>query len=237
MLQSLPLPRYEFARAARALSAVLRNPDDLPEVFTLIESISGTAPHRLLLGFKRTSSGARILRDRPNIVPLLTDRAALRTLPEGSLGRAYLAFVEREGISAEGIRDADVERRSERRRPEIFAYLHLRMRDTHDLWHAVTGYGGDVRGELGLLAFLLGQHWNVGIALIVLSALLRGGPDEWDLVREGFRRGRTAAWLPPQDWESMLALPVKEVRARFGLREPPAYTPLRTTELRAQGLL
>jgi ubiquinone biosynthesis protein COQ4 len=238
MLQSLPLPRYEFVRAAGALSALLRDPDDLPQVFTLIESLSGTAPHRLVLRFKRSESGARILRDRPNIIPFLTDREALRALPDGSLGRAYLAFVEGEGISAEGIRDADAERRSERRRPEVFAYLHRRMRDTHDLWHTVTGYKGDVVGELALLAFLLAQHWNAGVALIVFTGLLRGlGHLKLRVVSEAFRRGRAAAWLPAQDWESMLPLPLDAVRARLRLHELPEYTPLRSTELRALGLI
>jgi ubiquinone biosynthesis protein COQ4 len=238
MLRSIPLPHYDVVRAARALSALLRNPDDLPQVFTLIESLSGTAPQRLLRAFKRNDSGARLLRDRPDIMPLLADRTSLRALPEGSLGRAYLEFVESEGISAEGIRAADAEGRSERRRPEVFVYLHRRMRDTHDLWHTVTGYQGDVVGELALLAFLLGQHWNVGVALIVGAALLRGwGQHDFYVVREAFRRGKSAAWLPAQDWESMLALPLQEVRARLRLGKPPEYTPLRTPQLRALGLV
>jgi ubiquinone biosynthesis protein COQ4 len=112
------------------------------------------------------------------------------------------------------------------------------MRDTHDLWHAATGYKGDVLGELALLAFTLGQSWNMGLALIVVTAMLKGlGRGETRLIREGFRRGRAAAWLPAQDWESLLALPLDEVRARLRLDAPPVYTPLRTPELRAQGLL
>jgi ubiquinone biosynthesis protein COQ4 len=238
MTQSLALPRFDLRRAARALAALLRDPDDLAQVFTLIEAISGTAPHRLLLGFRGTEAGARILRDRPDIVPLLADRESLRALPDGTLGRAYLAFVESEGISAEGIRDASTERTSGRRRPDVFVYLHERMRDTHDLWHVVTGYKGDVLGELALLAFMLGQHWNSGVALIVVTALIKGlGRGETHLIREGFRRGRAAAWLPAQDWESLLALPLDEVRARLVLSFPPVYTPVRTTQLRAEGVL
>src|SRR5580658_4289601 len=97
MISSLQLPHYDVPRATRALSALLRDPDDLPQVFTLIESMSGTAPHRLYLGMKRSATGARLLREQPDIVPILSDRERLRALPEGSLGRAYLAFVESEG--------------------------------------------------------------------------------------------------------------------------------------------
>jgi ubiquinone biosynthesis protein COQ4 len=233
----LPPPHYDLPRAGRALSALMRDPDDLPQVFVLIESISGTAPHRLLRRFQRSEEGKRILRDEPDIVPILADREALRAMPEGSLGRAYLAFVESEGISADGIRDASLKKR-EHDVPEAFAYLHCRMRDTHDLWHAATGYKGDVRGELALLAFTLAQNWNTGVALIVGTAIVKGlGGGATEMIVDGYRRGRAAAWLPAQEWETLLPLPLSEVRARLKLGAPAEYVPLRTTELRAQGML
>jgi ubiquinone biosynthesis protein COQ4 len=238
MAQSIPFPHYDLPRARRALAALMRDPDDLPQVFTLIESISGTALHRLFWRFKRTESGRRILRDQPDIVPRLADREALRALPAGSFGRAYLAFVESEGITAEGIVQASVEGQSKALRSEAFSYLRSRMRDTHDLWHAATGYKGDVLGELSLLAFTLGQNWNMGVALIVVTAYFKGlARSESRLILDGFRRGRSAAWLPAQEWESLLALPLEEVRARLELGAPATYTPIRTQQLRAQGRL
>ena len=240
MFQSLALPRYDLPRAGRALAALLRDPDDLPQVFTLIDAVSGTAPHRLLFRFRRAEHGKRLLRERPDISRVLADREALRALPAGSLGRAYLDFVESEGITAEGIRDAslEAESRSERRRPKMFLYLHQRMRDTHDLWHTVTGYKGDVAGELALLAFTLAQNWNSAVALIVFTAVAKGlGSGYVEFIFDGWRRGRASAWLPSQRWEELLPLPLVEVRARLKLGAPPAYVPLRTSELRAGGVL
>jgi ubiquinone biosynthesis protein COQ4 len=235
---ALPLPRFDLPRAGRALAALMANPDDLPQVFTLIDSMSGTAPHRLLLRLRRSEAGARMLRDEPDILPMLADRAALRALPDGSLGRAYLAFVESEGISPEGIRDASFAGEAEARRPEAFKYIHHRMRDTHDLWHAATGYKGDVLGELSLLAFTLAQNWNTAVAMIVVTGMLKGlGHGEIAVVLEGYRRGRAAAWLPEQDWESLLPLPLAQVRARLKLGAPPANRPVRTSELRAEGVI
>ncbi len=131
MIDALVLPRFDLPRAARALGALLKDPDDLPQVFTLIESVSGTAPHRLLFRLRRTESGKRLLRDKPDIMPVLADRAALRALPEGSLGRAYLAFVESEGITPEGA--SELARARGLKPPPAFAFLNMRMRDTHDL--------------------------------------------------------------------------------------------------------
>jgi ubiquinone biosynthesis protein COQ4 len=237
-MESLPLPRFDVLRAGRALAALLRDPDDLPQVFTLIDSMSGTAPHRLLRGFRKSAIGARILRERPDIGARLADREALRALPAGSLGRAYLAFVESEGISAEGIREASVSSGATGYATPDLDYLRARMRDTHDLWHTVTGYKGDLLGELSLLAFTLGQHWNTAIAAIVVAGFLKGfargaGP----FVVQGWRRGRSAEWLPALDWESLLPLPLGEVRTRLGVGDPPVYEPVRTAQLRAEGLV
>lgn len=231
------LPRYDVPRAFRAVRTLVRDPDELSEVFTLIDAMSGTAPHRMLRAFRRTESGRALLRERVDIVPRLADRAALRALPDGSLGRAYLDFVESEGISAEGIRDAS-EHTGLHKRGVDLAYVSQRMRDTHDLWHAAVGYRGDVIGELALLAFILGQHWNTAIASLVLAGLVKArGLDIAGVVLDGYRRGRGAAWLPAQRWEELLPLPLEEVRARLRLGDPPAYTPQRTADLRAQGVL
>lgn len=237
---ALPRPAVDLPRAARALRALLRNPDDLPQVFALIDSLSSESHFRhLRAGFQKTDAGRRLLRTKPDIVAILGDRDKLRAMPEGSLGRAYLAFVESENISAQGIRDASEAAERRETTDEEITFIRERMRDTHDVWHAATGYRGDVLGEIGLLAFIVAQQWNTAIALIVLAAIVKGmgNTDVIAVVRDGYRRGRKAAWLPSQDWESLLETPIDEVRARLDLGAPPVYTPVRSHELRAQGIV
>jgi ubiquinone biosynthesis protein COQ4 len=228
--------RFEPIKALRAARALAADPDDLPKVFTIIEALSGDTTVRMQRRFSRSEGGRRLLADRPDLVPLLEDREGLRRLPPGSLGRAYLDFVESENISAAGIKDADARGRAHAdERPPVIAYLHQRLRDTHDLWHAVTGYRGDVLGETALLGFILAQTHNPGVALIVAIGLYKtlGSPSARALIVDGFRRGRRAAWLPEQPWETMLALPVEEVRRRLRVGPPPAYAPVRSADLRA----
>ena len=165
--------QLEPRRALRAARALVADPDDLPQVFTIIESLSGSTLARMARRFERTESGRRLFASRPDIVTLLEDRESLRRLPEGSLGRAYLAFVESEGITPEGIRAAGAQGMTDRAIPAPYDYLHARLRDTHDLWHAAIGYKGDVLGETALLAFILAQTRNPGIALIVAIGLLK----------------------------------------------------------------
>jgi ubiquinone biosynthesis protein COQ4 len=230
---------YDLPRARAALDALLADPDDLPRVFTLIDALSGRTTEQLVARLARDEAGAALLRDRPDIVAHLRDRDALRSLPEGSLGRAYLRFVEAEGISAEGIITAAEEGRAGPTEADpSLQWVRQRMRDTHDLWHALTGYQGDVAGEVALLAFSLGQVRNPGVAVIVLTALLRGlARSHGALVLDGFVRGTRAAWLPAQRWEALLALPLDEVRARLRVGAPASYEPVRTQQLRAEGLL
>ena len=228
--------KLETPKALRAVRALLANPDDLPQVFTLLEALSGDTLLRIERRLRTSASGRRILGTRPDVVASLEDRDALRRLPSGSLGRAYLAFVESENISAAGIRDAAARgAESPDELPPELAYVHARMRDTHDLWHAVTGYRGDVLGETALLAFTLAQTYNPGIFLLVSLGLYKtiGAPAARALILEGFRRGRRAAWLPEQEWEAMLALPVAEVRERLRVGAMPVYEPVRSADLRA----
>ena len=231
------LVQFEPRRALRAAKVLAADPDDLPQVFTIIESLSGRTLERIYFRLQKSETGRRMLATRPDIVSRLADREALRKLPAGSLGRAYLDFVESENISAEGIRAAYHEGTSHEKAlsPEL-VWVHQRMRDTHDLWHAVVGYKGDVLGETALLGFTYAQTWNPAIALILGIGLFKTigvAPEARKTILDGFRRGRKASYLPEQEWESMLALPVEEVRRRLNVEAPPVYTPIRSSELKA----
>lgn len=232
------MANVHFARRAlRAVRALAEDPDDLPQVFTIIESLSGNTLKRIRERAAKSETGRRLLRERPDIVGKLRDRGALARLPEGSLGRAYLAFVERENISAEGIREARDKgtSRGVRLYPPL-DWVHDRMRDTHDLWHAAVGYSGDVLGETALLAFIFAQTWNPGVGLIIAIGVSKtiGAPEARKTILDGFRRGREAAWLPEQEWETLLPLPVTEVRRRLRLGAPPIYTEIRSAEIKAR---
>ncbi len=226
----------EIPRGLRAARALLANPDDLPQVFTLLEALSGDTLARIERRLTTTAAGRSLLDAKPDLVLLLEDREALAKLPDGSLGRAYLAFVESEKISAEGIREAANRGIQEKAAlPPGEAYVHARMRDSHDLWHAVTGYQGDVLGEVALLAFTFAQTKNAGILVIVLLGLYKtiGAPAARAVILDGYRRGRRAAWLPEQPWEEMLARPLAEIQARLHVDPLAAYEPVRSADLRA----
>ncbi len=232
------LSRNHPLAALRALRALDTDPDDLPQVFTIIDSLPGRSGERLLEGLRASSSGRALLSARPNLAADLADREALAQLPEGSVGRAYLDFVTRAGITPQGIAEASEVGRA--RPDELDADLTFagdRMRDSHDLWHVVTGYQTDIIGELAVLAFSYAQTKSPGVLLVLLLGAYRLDNEHRRLIWQAYRRGQNAAWLPAITWESLLARPLDEVRGELRVGATVAYVPVTTAELRATGEL
>lgn len=221
----LPASKFAPRVAFRALKQLMADPEDTEKVFVILRSLTGNAIQRGYRRFRTTEVGQRALNNPVTLLDHLRDREALRALPAGSLGRAYLQFVESEQISADGLVAAsDAEGRFSDAGLQKFAE---RQRDMHDLWHVLTRYGRDSFGEVCLLAFTFAQTWNPGIATIgVVGAYKTSqelGKGVWRAFWRGFADGRRAAWLPAVDWESMLARPIDEVRAELRITEPTPY--------------
>jgi len=190
-------------------------------------ALNGRNSERLFRRFARDPMGAVILREGRSLGAVLAEHERLRAFPPGSLGRAYVEFMNREQISAEGLAEAT---ESVREREELDADQLLfedRIRDMHDLWHVVTGYSRDIVGEVALMAFSYRQLRTPAFALIAGFAYLfleLRVPGARALLSGAWRRAGSAPWLPVQDWETLLARPLDEVRAELGVGPPPAYT-------------
>ncbi len=223
--------RIRPLEALRALRALNANPDDTAQVFRILRALPQRGD-RNFRRFARTETGARILAERPSLIETLRNRDALLALPPGSLGRAYADFMGGEQLTADGLLQASMEGAPGGRwEDEDHRLFGERLRDMHDLWHVVTGYGRDLLGEAAVLAFTFAQTRTPGIGVIVGHALWVARGDfapARPIIWQGFRRGRRAAWLPAQEWEKLLALPLDEVRERLGLDDVPGYTQLRS---------
>ncbi|HTM19806.1 MAG TPA: Coq4 family protein, partial [Kofleriaceae bacterium] len=210
-----------------ATRSALANPGDTKQAFRIADALSFGTPWRMTWRYRRTPVGADRLRRRRRLLDTLTDRAALAALPEGSFGRAYLAFLDSEGITAEGLVAASIEGREARRDPDQ-EFVQQQLRDQHDLWHTLTGYKGDLLGEAAVLAFSFAQTGHPGVAFLAsLGVVLAPEPGVRRFIVDGFRRGRRATWLPAQDWEALLPLPLDQVRRRLGVTPVDDYVPVR----------
>ncbi|MFN2426048.1 MAG: Coq4 family protein [Candidatus Binatia bacterium] len=218
-------------KAIRAIQRLIANPDDTAQVFCVIRALTGNSFERLYQRVMADPVGRRVLDEKRDILALLKDRQALREMADGTLGREYARFVDLEGIDAEGLIDASEEIEDPANFLDERAHiLSRRLRDTHDLWHVITGYHRDIFGEVALLAFTHAQTRNHGVGFIVFIASLRlwheGHRDAIRLIWDAWWRGRRAGFFAAADWEALVQMPLAEVRRKLGVPDLPAYAPM-----------
>ncbi|MGE0667766.1 MAG: Coq4 family protein [Sphingomonadales bacterium] len=220
--------RKDWRGAFAALRRLLADANDTNQVFKIMRALNaGTARtgyDRLL----RTAEGGRMAYQRTELSALLSDPAFVRRFPEGSLGAAYGAFLDRTGYSAEGLAMISRESDPDRDAPHPYAWFARRTRDVHDIWHILTGYRADEPlGEACLTAFSYAQTGGLGWALIAAGGAVRGlragSLQAVKAIWEGYRNGRRAAWLLGEDYERLFAEPLEGVRARLNIAPAEAY--------------
>jgi ubiquinone biosynthesis protein COQ4 len=196
-------------RAAGALVALSRDKGRLDQVLVFAMAVNMPVLAKRIERLGSDAEGARLFDERPRIDRRSVDFAALERLPDGTLGREYARFLTDNGISPEPFEvlpDVGDERA---------AYAILRLRQTHDLWHVLTGYTPDVSGEVLLQAFTFAQLGLPSAFLLCALGTLR-----YLLFRRGhfprlvraYRRGKAARFLATFRWEEHWATPVAELR-------------------------
>ena len=221
-----PRSRPQWRKAWRALQTLLDDPDDTQRALDVLEALDPTASQRDFARFLSRRTGRLLFEKRSSLGKALGDHEQLRTLPEGSLGRAYLDYLERWGLDAESLLELNWDHRARGRdvEDEGFAWYLDRSVVLHDVWHVLSGYGADDLGEAALLPFSLAQQGGLGRWFLTVGSVLRAweqGGKPWPRhVWRAWRQGRHAADLAAVPYEELLAEPLSEVRRALGLRPP-----------------
>jgi ubiquinone biosynthesis protein COQ4 len=202
-----------FDRAWLALGAGLAlslDPNDTRQVFYLAIAVDRETLPRMASRLAASPSGAELLRTRAAIDSAHVDYAALRALPADTLGGAYVRALDAQGL------DPDIFQRPPSL-PDDLAYVAQRARQSHDLWHVLTGLGTDIPGEIALQAFTHAQNGQNFSKLIVRVGLAIFGlryPRVWKMVKRARKAGADAEFLLAVRWEDWWAEPLSSVRAR-----------------------
>ena len=224
----------QIRRGLAALGKLLQDPDDTAQFATIVESFQGDSVHLLRWRMERHPKGKKLLQQKPDLLARLSDHPALEKLPAGTLGRVYLDYCRRENISGRGLKEVIEKGYSKKLREGLTPeqkFLGDWIRDTHDLFHLVTGYQTDLIGELCVLAFTMAQTWNTGVLVPIGTAFTMAGifyPEGRRLAFEAMRRAWNAEFFPAQDWTKLLEKPLPEVRRLLKVGEAPAYEPIYT---------
>lgn len=203
---------------------ILKDDPGNPEAGALInDCFDRDAYARLVCRLQESRAGRAMLQERPSLRVGDQDLGALSHLPEGTLGCALARY-----YTTNDIRPFDTTQTIE----DDIDYISKRYRETHDIYHIVTGYGTDVMGEMELQAFAMA---NLGIRsprLIVpfgfVGANLPGdfiGAAEtptrvsaWTYFRRVWRAYRRGASAPPLigvRFEECWEIPIAVLRQRL----------------------
>jgi ubiquinone biosynthesis protein COQ4 len=213
----------------RALRRLIADKEDTTQVFEIMNALAGGSVRGGYQQLLEQVEGGRQAFMMTELADRLQDTAWLQSLPENSVGRAYLEFISERNLSAYGlasesrkVADTDIEA------AHPHAWYARRLRDVHDIWHVLTGYRTDALGEACVVAFSLPQTRSLGFGLIaagvaVQFARARTGYPCARAVAQAWRRGQRAAWLPGLDYEALLTEPLERARARLNLSAPTLY--------------
>lgn len=230
MLPGRPPARYDFPKAWRHFKRLIKDKENTAEVFPIFEALPWRGVYDAALAFLKSERGQQIRKSEPSLVTLLDDHAALRKLPAGSLAHVYCDFMEREGLSAQGLVDElNTYRPADQYFDDQVDWYFRRMRDTHDLLHILTGFGRDALGEQCVLAFTYGQqpalaHLFLGYAgAFEIAKRMTVKVPVFRAVREAQRMGTACPRLVEMPIRELLAMPYEDARKRLGIGEPRYY--------------
>ena len=135
--------------------------------------------------------------------------------PAGSLGHTYAKLLKTQGFNPHFYRDRPVATDTD--------YCIMRVRKTHDIHHAVTGFGMQGGGELGVIGVTAYQYGYPAFAMIDLTAVAlafqqaHGFQHAIDLVGAGMQMARVCKPLMGTRWEDGWEKPVDRWRSELGI--------------------
>lgn len=220
--------RRDWRTAFDAIRKLLANGDDTAQVFRIMRALNANSAPMNYAQLIATAQGGRIATEQGELAQRFSDAAFVASFAPGTVGAAYRDFLRATGYSADGlVQVSRLEDEADVAHP--YAWMGRRIRDSHDIWHVLTGYKADESlGEAALVAFSYAQVGGLGWAFIAAAASLKslrvtGGTLFARAVLEGYRRGRHAAWLAGEDYMTLLHEPIDAARCRLRLDEPVLY--------------
>ncbi len=220
-----------YLQTLKGVVSMLRDPYATDSVFDIEDGLRDIDAYTLAAQYVGSIPEVRTLMDERHVAGA-TDVGALEKLPEGSLGWTYARHILDHGFDADYFRKLEVQ--------SDLDWMLMRIRQTHDIWHVVTGLDVGKLGELGLKAFELAQTRRPMAAVITTGGVMRyvmKDPEELGACLEyiafGYRLGIEARPFLAQKWEHRWDVPLAELRAELGvLAEDSPYRNVERIEAR-----
>ena len=177
---------------------------------------------KVIAQLKQASPGLeQVFVQMPPVLPFNLDH--LHGMDSGTLAQAFANHCRSRDINPNLVNIAIEDE-------ESWFLHHLFM--THDIWHVVTGWPNDERGEVGLGGFYCGQlrsppFFVFMLSLIWLKSVWHKKDTEMlvSAFTEGYQQGKAAGVLFGIDWTSRWTETLLSVRQDMGLEATEVLFP------------
>jgi ubiquinone biosynthesis protein COQ4 len=200
----------------KSFMAMLVVDDSLKSVFEMSSALLDTPAFDLTVKhLKRDPACAELIGDR--YIPPAHDLDRLLTYPDNSLGYIYAKTMKESGFNPN--LHAGMTAKSDTH------YVELRLSQTHDIWHILTGFNTSENGEIGLQAFHLPQFPYPLATMLIANSLIAATlfdptqlPSLLEAIAQGWRMGETSQALFAQKWEEAWDKPVTQWQAELNIQ-------------------
>ena len=202
-------------KAFESFFKMVKAPDgDLETVAHLSKTLNNAETlDRIIEFLSRTPQGKQAFLDHPRLGSV--DLQKLLTLPENTLGYVYADHMTRNGLMPLQTSKSDND----------YQFFIAHIRETHDLWHVVTGCDTNITGEIQLEAFYVSQlyasrFWLALIAKNLLKAVvddIETAGEYLNAITQGWTMAQRAKPLFGIQWNTLWSTPLKELRTSLNI--------------------
>ena len=203
---------------ARAYFSLVADPNNTLLVFKLQEQMlkaaSATDRQNIIAQFKQDSTLGPMLEERYLAPDYAVEDLASKT--PGTLGYAYYRHMHDNGFTPDFFPPV--------KPVDELSYFELRMRQTHDIWHVITGFNPSVEEEVGLQAFYAAQMSGPFNFVLVSAGVLHGAIRNpkiakpiMEAIIKGWETGKAARPIAAAKWEEMWDRPLADIRREYNV--------------------
>jgi ubiquinone biosynthesis protein COQ4 len=204
----------DLRKFVQGFATFANNPNRTDAVFQMADGLRHTELYQHFIEYAHADTEVdRILQER--YLATEPDLNALLHYPAGSLGECYARSMVNAQLDPNFYPKLVIE--------DDYSYIAIRLRQTHDIWHIVTGFGTDLGGEMALQAFTLAQtHSPLAVAILsssIVHMLKVSGPLNAIVgnMQQGWNIGIQAKPFLAQKWEEAWEKPLVQWRLELNV--------------------
>ncbi|MEA5620256.1 Coq4 family protein [Cronbergia sp. UHCC 0137] len=207
---------YQMLIIFKSFFSMLSGDNSLDSVGEMTDALLETPAFALTaIHLKRDPACGKLISDR--YIPPSHDLDKLLTYPQDSLGYIYASTMKKTGLNPNLHGGMKAESDAH--------YVELRLSQTHDIWHILTGFDTSLMGEIGLQAFHLPQFPYPLATMLVANSLMSStllAPQELppllEAIAQGLEMGKTVKPLFAQKWEEAWEKPLSQWQRELNIQ-------------------